>query len=139
MDAIVHYPFQFEQLQSFIKWNPKEVAPASSPVTPVKPNGLPSPAQSNQTTPHSPALVSLSEESPWPHHSPNAPMSLRVAASTTEANVKQQNEIDGLRTELERKRVEVHQLKMRWIEMCSGNMPQSLLVCARACVYFCLC
>ena len=100
MDATVHYPLQFEQLQSFIKWNPKEVAPVSSPVTPVKPNGPRSPAQSNQITPHSPAQVSLLEETPWPHRS-------------TEANVKQQNEIDGLRTELERKRVEVHQLKMR--------------------------
>lgn len=113
MDATVHYPLQFEQLQSFIKWNPKEVAPVSSPVTPVKPNGPPSPAQSNQMTPHSPAQVSLLEETPWPHRSPKAPMSLEIAPSSTEANVKQQNEIDGLRTELERKRVEVHQLKMR--------------------------
>lgn len=112
MDAIFHYPWQFEQLQSFIKWNPKQFdAPTSSPVKPIC---IPSPTQSKQmnasSSQHTP--VSQSERT-WPQRTPNTPISLGVTASDTEADLKQQKEVDALRAELERKRVEVHQLKMR--------------------------
>lgn len=105
---------QFEQLQSFIKWNPKQVDASTS--LPVKPICLPSPTQSNQVSAQSPSAASHSEGT-WPQHTPNTPIPLGLAASATETNLKQQNEIDTLRAELERKRVEVHQLRLRCINV----------------------
>ena len=112
----LNYLLQLEQLQSFIKWTPSQVDTSTS--SPVQQFCITSPTQAKEiNTPSSQHTPVSQSEGFCSQHTPYAPKSPMVVAGATE--VEQQKEIDALRTELERNRVEVHQLRMRWIPMCT--------------------